>query len=108
MKVVYGHTDSIYVQMPMERAEETWALLNNHVRGIFPNVMWLEEHPVTLEFEKYYESLGVGVTKDTPSTLFNKSSTFLNARILYFSPISFDLLLSTSKIPTKFEFSIFL
>ena len=64
MKVVYGHTDSIYVQMPMERAEETLALLNNHVRGIFPNVMGLEEHPVTLEFEKYYESLGVGVTKN--------------------------------------------
>ena len=64
MKVVYGHTYSIYVQMPMERAEETLALLNNHVRGIFPNVMGLEEHPVTLEFEKYYESLGVGVTKN--------------------------------------------
>ena len=64
MKVVYGHTDSIYVQMPMERAEETLALLNNHVRGIFPNVMGLEEHPVTLEFEKYYESLGVGITKN--------------------------------------------
>ena len=64
MKVVYGHTDSIYVQMPMERTEETLALLNNHVRGIFPNTMNLEEHPVTLEFEKYYESLGVGVTKN--------------------------------------------
>ena len=26
--------------------------------------MGLEEHPVTLEFEKYYESLGVGITKN--------------------------------------------
>ena len=64
MKVVYGHTDSIYVQMPIERAEETLALLNNHVRGLFPNLLGLKEHPVTLEFEKYYESLGVGVTKN--------------------------------------------
>ena len=64
MKVVYGHTDSIYVQMPIERTEETLALLNNHVRGLFPNLLGLKEHPVTLEFEKYYESLGVGVTKN--------------------------------------------
>jgi DNA polymerase elongation subunit (family B) len=64
MKVVYGHTDSIYVEMPMNRAEETLALLNNHVRGLFPNLLGLKEHPVTLEFEKYYESLGVGITKN--------------------------------------------
>ena len=30
----------------------------------FPNVMGLEEHPVTLEFEKYFKSLGVGATKN--------------------------------------------
>ena len=64
MKVVYGHTDSIYVEMPMNRAEETLALLNNHVRGLFPNLLGLKEHPVTLEFEKYYQSLGVGMTKN--------------------------------------------
>tara|TARA_R100000742_G_C4273458_1_gene93017 strand:+ start:42 stop:947 length:906 start_codon:yes stop_codon:yes gene_type:complete len=64
MRVVYGHTDSIYVQMPMERAEETLALLNNHVRSMFPNLLELDEHPVTLEFEKYYETLGVGCTKN--------------------------------------------
>jgi DNA polymerase elongation subunit (family B) len=64
MKVVYGHTDSIYVQMPMERADETLALLNTHVRSKFPNLLGLKEHPVNLEFEKYYKSLGVGVTKN--------------------------------------------
>ena len=64
MKVVYGHTDSIYVQMPMDSAKETLDLLNNHVRGIFPNLLGLDEHPVTIEFEKYYDSLGVGYTKN--------------------------------------------
>jgi hypothetical protein len=64
MKVVYGHTDSIYVQMPIERTGETLALLNNHVRELFPNVLGLKEHPVTLEFEKYYQTLGVGITKN--------------------------------------------
>tara|TARA_Y100001951_G_scaffold83559_1_gene72522 strand:+ start:1248 stop:2165 length:918 start_codon:yes stop_codon:yes gene_type:complete len=64
MKVVYGHTDSIYVQMPIDKAEETLDLLNNHVRGLFPNVMGLDEHPVKLEFEKYFSTLGVGKTKN--------------------------------------------
>jgi len=64
MKVVYGHTDSIYVEMPMDKTAETLAILNNHVRGLFPNLLGLEEHPVTLEFEKYYQSLGVGITKN--------------------------------------------
>jgi len=64
MRVVYGHTYSIYVQMPMERADETLALLNVHVRAKFPNLLGLKEHPVTLEFEKYYKTLGVGVTKN--------------------------------------------
>lgn len=64
MKVVYGHTDSIYVKMPIEQASATLDLLNNHVRELFPNLLGLEEHPVNLEFEKYYHSLGVGVTKN--------------------------------------------
>tara|TARA_R100000152_G_C6728953_1_gene153893 strand:- start:39 stop:953 length:915 start_codon:yes stop_codon:yes gene_type:complete len=64
MRVVYGHTDSIYVQLPMEKAEETLDLLNNHVRKKFPNLLGLENHPVSLEFEKYFSSLGVGKTKN--------------------------------------------
>ena len=63
MKVVYGHTDSIYVQMPIDKAEETLDLLNNHVRSQFPNLLGLKEHPVKLEFEKYFSTLGVGKTK---------------------------------------------
>jgi DNA polymerase elongation subunit (family B) len=65
MKVVYGHTDSIYVQIDsLEKAQETVNYLNEEVRKIFPNVLGLEEHPVTLEFEKYFKSLGVGATKN--------------------------------------------
>ena len=64
MKVVYGHTDSIYVEMPFDQAEQTRDIINNHVRKLFPNLLELEEHPVELEFEKYFESLGVGVTKN--------------------------------------------
>ena len=64
MRVVYGHTDSIYVQMPIEETDATLDLLNNHVRKKFPNLLDLEEHPVVLEFEKYYQSLGVGLTKN--------------------------------------------
>jgi DNA polymerase elongation subunit (family B) len=64
MRVVYGHTDSIYVQMPIEQTEATLALLNNHVREKFPNLLKLDQHPVTLEFEKYYQTLGVGLTKN--------------------------------------------
>jgi len=65
MKVVYGHTDSIYVQIDsLEKAQKTVDYLNKEVRKIFPNVLGLEEHPVTLEFEKYFKSLGVGATKN--------------------------------------------
>lgn len=64
MKVVYGHTDSIYVNMTMDDTNEILSILNNHVRGLFPNLLGLDEHPVTIEFEKYYESLGVGYTKN--------------------------------------------
>ena len=65
MKVVYGHTDSIYVQIPdVETAKGICNVLNNHVRELFPNAMNLDNHPVNLEFEKFYKSLGVGCTKN--------------------------------------------
>ena len=65
MKVVYGHTDSIYVQIDsIERAKEVARRIENEVRKKFPNVLGLEQHPVVLEFEKYYSALGVGVTKN--------------------------------------------
>ena len=65
MKVVYAHTDSIYVPIEnVEKAKEICTILNNHMREHFPNLLGLENHPVTLEFEKYYEGLGVGVKKN--------------------------------------------
>jgi len=67
MKVVYGHTDSIYVKMEddsVEKAQLVLDELNEHVREIFPNVLGLEEHPVTLEFEKFFKTLGVGCKKN--------------------------------------------
>jgi hypothetical protein len=66
MKVIYAHTDSIYVPVPsIERAKEIQQILNQHVQEtIFPNVMNLEEHPIDLEFEKFYSVLGVGATKN--------------------------------------------
>jgi len=65
MKVVYGHTDSIYVQIDdIDQALETVKKIENVVRKKFPNVLGLEEHPVALEFEKYYSALGVGITKN--------------------------------------------
>ena len=67
MKVVYGHTDSIYVKMEddsIEKAQLVLDELNNHVRTIFPNVLGLDEHPVTLEFEKFFHTLGVGCKKN--------------------------------------------
>ena len=61
MKVVYAHTDSIYVPIEsVEKGEEICKMLNKHMREYFPNLLGLENHPVTLEFEKYYEGLGVG------------------------------------------------
>ena len=63
MEVVYGHTDSIYVQIDsVEQAQESIKVIEAHVREAFPNVMGLDEHPVSLEFEKYFSSLGVGIT----------------------------------------------
>ena len=65
MKVVYGHTDSIYVQVDtVEKAQGAIEHINNEVRKKFPNVLGLDEHPVVLEFEKFYSSLGVGITKN--------------------------------------------
>ena len=82
MKVVYGHTDSIYVDIEdnsIETAKETLKILNEHVRKSFPNVMGLEEHPVTLEFEKYFRTLGVGATKNRNAGLITwKDGEFLD------------------------------
>jgi hypothetical protein len=66
MKVVYAHTDSLYVPIPsIEKAEEIKEILNTHIQeNIFPNIMGLETHPMELEFEKYYSVLGVGTTKN--------------------------------------------
>ena len=65
MKVVYGHTDSIYVQIDtVAKAQMICADIQDSVRKHFPNVMGLKQHPVVLEFEKYYSALGVGTTKN--------------------------------------------
>ena len=65
MKVVYGHTDSIYVQIDsVEKAQKSIKEIEAKVREHFPNVMGLDNHPVVLEFEKYYSALGVGTTKN--------------------------------------------
>ena len=59
------HTDSIYVQIDsVEEAQLKIKEIESHVRESFPNVMGLDEHPVVLEFEKYFAALGVGVTKN--------------------------------------------
>ena len=82
MKVVYGHTDSIYVDIDdnnIDTAKETQKILNEHVRKSFPNVLGLTEHPVTLEFEKYFKSLGVGATKNRNAGLITwKDGSFLD------------------------------
>ena len=65
MKVVYGHTDSIYVQIDsVEKAQTAIKEIEASVREHFPNVLDLDEHPVVLEFEKYFSALGVGTTKN--------------------------------------------
>ena len=72
MKIVYGHTDSIYVQVEdIEKSKELCEYLNTEVQKLFPNVFDLEEHPVQLEFEKYFKSLGVGTTKNRNAGLIN-------------------------------------
>ena len=73
MKVVYAHTDSLYVPVPsIEKAQEVREILNTHIQeNVFPNIMGLENHPMDLEFEKYYSVLGVGATK-------NRNAGFIN------------------------------
>lgn len=61
MKVVYGHTDSIYVTIDsIDEAKKVCSELNEYIQGEFPNDLNLPVHPVQLEFEKYFQSLGVG------------------------------------------------
>jgi len=63
--IKYGHTDSLYVGVDSpEHAMEIVEVLNEKVRKYFPNVFDLEEHPVTLEFEKFFRTLGVGSVKN--------------------------------------------
>tara|TARA_R100001443_G_scaffold79222_3_gene86412 strand:- start:678 stop:1604 length:927 start_codon:yes stop_codon:yes gene_type:complete len=73
MKVVYAHTDSLYVPVPsIEKAEEVREILNKHIQEeVFPNIMNLENHPMDLEFEKYFSILGVGATR-------NRNAGFIN------------------------------
>ena len=73
MKVVYAHTDSLYVPVPsIEKAQEIREILNKHIQeNVFPNIMGLEDHPMDLEFEKYYSVLGVGATR-------NRNAGFIN------------------------------
>ena len=82
MKVVYGHTDSIYVKIDtIEKAQETVEYLNKEVQSIFPNLLNLEEHPVVLEFEKFYSSLGVGTVKNRNAGLVSwKDGQFLKEK----------------------------
>ena len=80
MKVVYGHTDSIYCTVDsIETAQKAVKQINEGVRKLFPNVLKLEEHPVQLEFEKYFTSLGVGSTKNRNAGLVSwKDGSFLD------------------------------
>ena len=65
MKVVYAHTDSIYIPIDnVDKANVICKEINTHVQKIFPNIMGLENHPVQLEFEKFYKTLGVGIKKN--------------------------------------------
>ena len=81
MEVVYGHTDSIYIKVDsIEQAHESLKEINDYVRESFPNILGLEEHPVVLEFEKYYSSLGVGVTKNRNAGLISwEDGVFLDS-----------------------------
>jgi len=82
MKVVYGHTDSIYCTVDsVEQAKNVLEELNEHVRSYFPNLLELNEHPVVIEFEKYFESLGVGATKNRNAGLITwKDGKFLDEK----------------------------
>ena len=64
MKVVYAHTDSIYVPIEnVEKAEKICKELNSMSR-LFQICSAWNTYPVQLEFEKFYQSLGVGCTKN--------------------------------------------
>ena len=79
MKVVYGHTDSIYVDCEsVQKGKEAVEHINKEVQKLFPNILGLDEHPVQLEFEKYFKTLGVGVTKNRNAGLITwKDGEFL-------------------------------
>jgi hypothetical protein len=63
--IKYAHTDSLYVGVDSpEHAMDIVDTLNEKVREHFPNVFNLKNHPVTLEFEKFYRTLGVGSVKN--------------------------------------------
>ena len=65
----------------VEEAQENLGKLNDHVRKFFPNLLELDEHPVVLEFEKYFESLGVGCVKNRNAGLITwKDGKFLDER----------------------------
>ena len=66
MDVVYAPTDSLYVPVPsIEMAQDIQKILNEHIQeNVFPNIMGLDDHPMDLEFEKYYSVLGVGATRN--------------------------------------------
>ena len=81
MQVVYAHTDSLYVPIPsIEKAQEIREILNKHIQDeIFPNLMGLDDHPMDLEFEKYYSVLGVGATRNRNAGFINwKDGVYLN------------------------------
>jgi len=65
MKVVYAHTDSVYI--PIENVDKAQIIckeINAKVQEAFPNILGLDDHPVQLEFEKFYKTLGVGIKKN--------------------------------------------
>ena len=65
MKVVYAHTDSIYIPIDnVDKANVICKEINTEVQKAFPNLLELDNHPVQLEFEKFYKTLGVGIKKN--------------------------------------------
>ena len=71
-EICYGHTDSLYVKIEsIDKAKEVCSIVNKYIQEeIYTNEMELETHPVTLEFEKHYRSLGVG-------TVMNRNAGFI-------------------------------
>jgi len=104
MNVVYAHTDSIYVPIEtIEEAQNVCKELNDYVRELFPNLLELENHPVTLEFEKYYESLGVGVKKNRNAGLITwKDGYFLDEKELVVTGFSMKKI-TENKIGKEFQ-----